>query len=76
MSDAAIHTERITKQYDNLTAVDNIDITVEKGELFGLLGPNGAGKSTLISMLSTMLRPTSGKATVWWYSRKRPLTRS
>jgi ABC-2 type transport system ATP-binding protein len=75
MSDAAIHTERITKQYDNLTAVDNIDITVEKGELFGLLGPNGAGKSTLISMLSTMLRPTSGKATVWGYDISRNPTR-
>ena len=67
LSDAAIHTEKITKQYDDLTAVDNIDITVEKGELFGLLGPNGAGKSTLISMLSTMLKPTSGRATVWGY---------
>ncbi|MDK2835168.1 MAG: type transport system ATP-binding protein [Methanolobus sp.] len=67
MSDAAIHTEGISKKYDSLTAVDNIDITVEKGELFGLLGPNGAGKSTLISMLSTMLRPTSGSASVWGY---------
>ncbi|WP_292463436.1 ATP-binding cassette domain-containing protein [Methanolobus sp.] len=75
MSDAAIHTERITKQYDNLMAVDNIDITVEKGELFGLLGPNGAGKSTLISMLSTMLRPTSGKATVWGYDISRNPTK-
>lgn len=67
MSSAAIHTEGISKKYDGLTAVDNIDITVEKGELFGLLGPNGAGKSTLIAMLSTMLRPTSGSARVWGY---------
>lgn len=75
MSGAAIHTEGISKKYDGLTAVDNIDITVEKGELFGLLGPNGAGKSTLIAMLSTMLRPTSGSASVWGYDIARNPTK-
>ncbi|MBN2110816.1 MAG: ATP-binding cassette domain-containing protein [Methanosarcinaceae archaeon] len=65
MNDAAIHTEKITKRYGRVTAVDGVDITVEKKELFGLLGPNGAGKSTLIGLLSTMLRPTSGNAQVW-----------
>ncbi len=67
LADAAIQTEKITKKYDGLTAVDSVDITVEKGELFGLLGPNGAGKSTLIGMLSTMIRPSSGNASVWGY---------
>jgi len=48
-------------------AVDNLDITVESGEIFGLLGPNGAGKTTTISMLCTILKPTSGTATVNGY---------
>ncbi|MDW7731188.1 MAG: ATP-binding cassette domain-containing protein [Methanolobus sp.] len=75
MTDAAIHTEKITKKYNELLAVDSIDITVEKGELFGLLGPNGAGKSTLIGMLSTMLRPTSGNAQVWDYDIRKDATK-
>ena len=61
----AIRTEKISKRYEKVTAVKDISITVDKGELFGLLGPNGAGKSTLIGMLSTMLRPTGGDAEVW-----------
>jgi ABC-2 type transport system ATP-binding protein len=44
--------------------VDNISFDIEHGEIFGLLGPNGAGKTTTLSMLSTMLKPTSGSATV------------
>lgn len=75
MTDAAIHTEKITKQYEGVTAVDSVDITVEKGELFGLLGPNGAGKSTLIGMLSTMLRPTSGNAQIWGYDIRKDATK-
>jgi len=56
----AVETKGITKRFGELTAVDNVDLTIEKGELFGLLGPNGAGKTTLISMLCTILEPTSG----------------
>jgi ABC-2 type transport system ATP-binding protein len=59
-----IETRDLTRKFGNLTAVDNISFGVDKGEIFGLLGPNGAGKSTTISMLCTILRPTSGKATV------------
>jgi ABC-2 type transport system ATP-binding protein len=59
-----IETHQLTKAYSNLKAVDNLDITVESGEVFGLLGPNGAGKTTAISMLCTILKPTSGTATV------------
>ncbi len=59
-----IRTEALSKKYGKLTAVDSLDLNVEDGEVFGLLGPNGAGKTTLISMLCTILKPTSGKAWV------------
>ena len=70
LADVAIHTEGISKRYEQVTAVKEISITVKKGELFGLLGPNGAGKSTLIGMLSTMLKPSAGEAQVWGYDIK------
>lgn len=60
----AIETHQLTKAYNSIKAVDSLDITVESGEIFGLLGPNGAGKTTAISMLCTILKPTSGTATV------------
>jgi ABC-2 type transport system ATP-binding protein len=63
----AIETRQLTKVYGSLKAVDKVDITVESGEIFGLLGPNGAGKTTIISMLCTILKPTSGTATVNGY---------
>jgi ABC-2 type transport system ATP-binding protein len=75
VNDIAIHTEGITRKYNELIAVDAIDLDVKKGELFGLLGPNGAGKSTLIGMLSTMLRVSSGNATVWGYDIKSDSTK-
>ena len=59
-----IETNQLTKAFNSLTAVDKLDITVESGEIFGLLGPNGAGKTTTISMLCTILKPTSGTAKV------------
>lgn len=60
----AIQTHQLTKAYNSFKAVDNLEISVEKGEIFGLLGPNGAGKTTTVSMLCTILKPTSGTATV------------
>ena len=51
----------LTKQFDNFTAVDSINLRIETGEFFGLLGPNGAGKTTTIGMLSTLLLPTCGQ---------------
>ncbi len=63
----AITTTKLTKQFGSLTAVDCIDISIGRGEVFGLLGPNGAGKTTTISMLATLLKPTSGKAYVDGY---------
>ncbi len=63
----AIETEGITKNFDEITAVNKVSIAVKPGELFGLLGPNGAGKTTLISMLSTMIEPSGGRAKVWGF---------
>ena len=63
----AIETTRLTRKFNDMTAVDDVNLTVDQGEIFGLLGPNGAGKSTFISMLCTILKPTSGTATVEGY---------
>jgi len=60
----AIKVENLTKKFDALVAVDGISFEIKEGEIFGLLGPNGAGKTTTISMLSTILKPTSGTAIV------------
>ena len=59
-----IETNQLTRSFNSLTAVDRLNINVESGEIFGLLGPNGAGKTTTISMLCTILKPTSGTAKV------------
>lgn len=56
-----IELKGLTKRFGDFTAVDGLDLRVETGEFFGLLGPNGAGKTTTISMLSTVLLPTSGE---------------
>ena len=62
--DNVIETIELTKKFGSFTAVDRLNITVESGEIFGLLGPNGAGKTTSISMLCTLLKPSSGTAKV------------
>jgi len=64
----AIEVNSLTKQFGNSKAVDNISFTVEEGEIFGFLGPNGAGKSTTMMILTTLLKPTSGKALVGGYN--------
>jgi len=61
---AAIELEGVTKRYGDVTAVRDLDLTVEEGEVFGFLGPNGAGKSTTINMLLDFVRPTSGSVRV------------
>lgn len=60
----AIETEELTRVFGDLIAVDHLGFHVPYGQIFGLLGPNGAGKSTTIKMLTTLLEPTSGSATV------------
>ena len=60
----AVKTERLTKCYGKFRAVDELDLHVRKGEIYGLLGPNGAGKTTAIKVLAGLLRKTSGVAEV------------
>jgi len=60
----AIEVQNLTKRFGDFTAVDSLNFSVERGEVFGLLGPNGAGKSTLIRMLTTLVPPTSGTALI------------
>ena len=59
-----IKTKNLTKKFNGFTAVDSISFSVKKGEIFGFLGPNGAGKTTTIKMLTTLLNPSNGNATV------------
>lgn len=59
-----IETKNLTKKYKELTAVDNLNLKIKEGEIFGLLGPNGAGKTTTLLMLTTLKKPTSGTAKV------------
>jgi len=59
-----IKVKNLVKKFDGITAVDGISFDVQKGEIFGFLGPNGAGKSTTISILATLLEPTSGEARI------------
>ena len=65
-----IKTHGLVKRYKNLTAVDGLDLEIQKGELFSLLGVNGAGKTTTIKILSCLTMPTDGDATVGGYSIK------
>lgn len=64
MTTSVIHTDSLTKYYDKVLGVEDLDLVVEEGEAFGYLGPNGAGKTTTIRLLMGMLRPTRGSATV------------
>ena len=59
-----IETKNLTKKYNKLSAVDNLNLKIQEGEIFGLLGPNGAGKTTTLLMLTTLKKPTSGTAKV------------
>ncbi|MCL5430011.1 MAG: ATP-binding cassette domain-containing protein [Candidatus Marsarchaeota archaeon] len=59
-----IKVERLVKKFGDFTAVNNIDLDIKEGEIFGLLGPNGAGKTTTINVLLSLLKPTSGKVTI------------
>ena len=59
-----IELKSITKQYGDFRAVDNLNLTVAKGEIFGFLGPNGAGKTTTIKMIAGVLEPSAGSVTI------------
>jgi ABC-2 type transport system ATP-binding protein len=60
----SIEIKSLVKRFKDLTAVDHLDLQIEQGEVFGLLGPNGAGKTTTLMMLTTLLPPTEGSASV------------
>ena len=60
----AVAVHELTKSFGSLVAADRVSFAIEQGEIFGLLGPNGAGKTTTLSMLSTILEPTSGSAAI------------
>ena len=66
----AIVAEGLTKRFGTVTAVDGIDLTVKEGTVFGLLGPNGAGKTTTVHILSTLVSPDAGHATIAGYDVK------
>ncbi len=63
--DSIVHAEGLTKKFGDFTAVDGIDFEITRGEIFGFLGPNGAGKTTTIKMLTTLIPPTGGQASVF-----------
>jgi len=73
MPDATVVTKSLSKDFGHFTAVDNLNLNVGQGEIFGFLGPNGAGKTTTVRMLCTLIEPTRGSAIVSGYDiREQP----
>ncbi|EEW10553.1 putative ABC transporter, ATP-binding protein [Vibrio mimicus VM573] len=64
MSDYAILAENVVKQFGHFKAIENINLKVERGSIYGFLGPNGCGKSTTIRVLTGLLQPTAGQVSV------------
>ena len=62
---SVIECKKLSKNYDEVEALSNIDLEVKEGEFFGLLGPNGAGKTTLLKILTCQLKSSNGKAEVF-----------
>jgi ABC-2 type transport system ATP-binding protein len=71
LSEQAITIRNLTKKYEDKMALDNLNLQIAKGELFGLLGPNGAGKTTAIHILCGLIKPTSGTANIHNYDVQR-----
>src|SRR5437763_2866091 len=63
-TDSAIKAEGLVRRFNGTTAVDEVDLDIPKGEIYGFLGPNGAGKSTTVRVLCTLLTPSEGRAVV------------
>ncbi len=76
MMQALIKTNRLTKQFGAITAVDHIDLEIMGGEIYGFLGPNGSGKTTTIRMLTGLLEPTSGEAFICGYDMNKEPARA
>lgn len=64
MNEPVLIIDKLSKTFDTMTAVDGVDLQVEKGEILGFLGPNGAGKTTTIKMIAGLLQPTSGSLSI------------
>src|SRR5213596_1599462 len=60
MADAPVEVRGLVKRYGELVAVDNVDLTIDAGDVYGYLGPNGAGKTTSLRMMLGLIRPTAG----------------
>ena len=67
INEYAVEVTNLTKHFNGLVAVDKISFDVKKGELFGFLGPNGAGKTTTIRMLTGVIKPDKGSASIFGY---------
>lgn len=65
-----LSTNKLTKQYKNHTAVNQVDLHIRKGDIYGFIGRNGAGKTTFLKMISGLAHPTSGEITMFGYSGK------
>ncbi len=63
----AVEVKDVSKRYGDVTAVDGVSLTVDRGMLYAIMGPNGSGKSTLLSMIATVNRPTGGAIKVMGY---------
>ncbi|MDI9597455.1 MAG: ATP-binding cassette domain-containing protein, partial [Atribacterota bacterium] len=71
---AVLETKQLTKKYNGTPVVNNLNIKINQGEIFGFLGPNGAGKTTTILMILGLTEPSSGEVNVFGYnSTKEPL---
>lgn len=79
MTDALVVTSGLTKTFRRLVAVDNLDLTVNRGDVFGFLGPNGAGKSTALRMMVGLIKPNAGSVRVFghevWADRRGALSK-
>jgi ABC-2 type transport system ATP-binding protein len=64
MSELAVHTQKLCKKFGDITAVNNVDLQIPRGQIYGFLGPNGSGKTTIIRMLCGLLTPSSGSASI------------
>jgi ABC-2 type transport system ATP-binding protein len=73
MTTPAIRTERLTKRYGEVTALDRLDLEVAEGEVLGYLGPNGAGKTTTIRLILGLIRPSGGRASVFGLDSEREM---
>ena len=67
MANYVLETKNLGISFGGLKAVQDVNLKIEKNEIYGLIGPNGAGKTTTIKMLTCLIQPTSGKATVGGY---------